>query len=279
VDKDGIAERDLDLMLLKGEDGKWRWHGNRRAFDIDADVQMERRFGAQPCTTTGMWFWIEDYDDSNNGGGIDHFVVTGPGLPEGGAVYLPSTGGPWPLQGTGSAQFVMGRSGSGCASTPAFLESVIAAIPDNSVYVFTAYSSADNSTKVNLPGAADGTYRMTIKKRPLTLAETLESTKFPTITSPASVEAFAAYAGGDLEIAASGIDPGFYADIWFNANTMNGGFQQIDAFPAPDADGNISTTLSLEPPAGGDQYNWLGLSVTSTDADDRDYATTYIVNQ
>jgi hypothetical protein len=280
VDKDGIRERDVDFTLLKGEDGKWRWHGNQRAFEIDADVQMERRFGNQQCTTTGIWFWIEDYDDSNNGGGIDHFVITGPGLPPGGAVYTPpSSGGSWRLQGTGSAQFVMGRSGSSCESTPAFLESVIAGIPDNATYVFTAYSSADNTTKVNLPGAADGAYRMSIKKRPLTLAETVASTKFPTITSPASVEAFAAYAGGDLEIAASGIDPGAYADIWFNANTVNGVFQQVDAFPAPDDNGNISTTLSVEPPATGDRYTWRGLSVASTDADDRDYATTYFIHE
>jgi hypothetical protein len=277
VDGEGILERDVDFTLLKGEDGQWRWHGNQRAFDIDADVQMERVVGTHECTTTGIWFWIEDYDDANNGGEIDHFVITGPGLPPGGAVYTPPpSGGPWPLQGTGSAQFVMGRSGSSCESTPGFLESVIAGIPDNATYVFTAYSSSDNTTQVNLPGTADGAYRMSTKKRPLTLAETLASTSFPTITSPASADAFAAYAGGDLAIAASGI--AFYADIWFNANTVNGEFQQIDAFLAPDENGNVSTTLSLNPPASGDRYTWRGLSVSSTDADDRDYVTTYFIH-
>ena len=189
LDGNGIAERVVDFRMHKGDDGVWRLAGNGRAFDIDLDVQMERRTGTQACTTTGIYFWIEDYDDSNNGGDVDHFLIKGPGLPPGGVRYnKPVSGGSWRVANTNSSQWVLGGTGGvNCPDTSAKpeLEGIIAAIPDGATYVWTAYSSADNSTKVQLTGGdADGTYRMSIKKRPLTLAETLASTKFPTITSP-----------------------------------------------------------------------------------------------
>ena len=45
---------------------------------------------------------------------------------------------------------------------------------------------------------------------------------------------------------------------------------------APNSDGQVSTSVSWNAPASGYHFTWRALSVTSSDADDRDYVTTYV---
>ncbi len=81
----------------------WRLRGDRRVFEMTADVRAIRSTNQQgtTCTSTGIEFFIEDDDTSNNGAtAIEEIAVYGPGLPRGGVRYpRPDLGGWWKIDG------------------------------------------------------------------------------------------------------------------------------------------------------------------------------------
>jgi hypothetical protein len=260
----------LQNFRVRKSAGIWRLHGDQRMVETEGDVHVYRDL-RNNCTMTGLEFIIQDNDSGNNGGAIDHFVVRGPGLPAGGLRYVSSGGGSWVIDGKPSGYHVMANS---CAPSQPIPDSAIALIPDNAVYLITAYSSVDNSAEVNFPtGAivdpsntlANGSYSVQIEKRPPTLAEAIASTRFPTITAPATPDAFDNYIGGSLHIVAGNLNPNMYADVILERSTVNEGFSSDDTFQAPTSTGAIDTTLQLSTPSGGDTITYRRLLVGTSD--------------
>jgi hypothetical protein len=285
-DANGIEQdRTKNFWVRKGVDGVWRLAGNHRMLSAEGHVHTVRSLRNSVCTMTGLEFLIEDLDDTNNADiEVDHFMVYGPGLPGTGASGAlrynpPANGGYWKLANQSTAYFVMGNS---CQGSQPISDARIAAIPDNASYLIVAYSSADNTVRVNFPSGAikrpgefaDGAYVVTLDKRPLTLAEAVASTQFPTITAP-TLSAFDAYTSGPLAISLTNMNPKMYADIRIAQNTAGEDYREVEAWLAPASDGKVSTTLSLTAAAPGDAINYRGLFVETQDAYRRTLMSTY----
>ena len=271
-DRDGIEfDRLENFKIRKGLDGTWRLHGNQRVLLLQGYAHMLRSSGTYTCAYTGIEFDIEDYDSGNNGGAIDHIVISGPGLPAAGLRYnAPPTGGTWSIQNQTFPYYIMGNS---CGNAQGVSDALIAAIPDDAFYTLVAYTSADNSVRLDFPSGAidrpgqfaNGAYGLSIQKRPLTLAETVASTAFPTIRSPASAAAFSTYMSGDLPISASGMNPDFYAVATLERNTSASDFRSTNVDVAPDSGGILTTSLLLTAAANGDSITRRALRVSGKD--------------
>jgi hypothetical protein len=277
------ANREIDrirgFQLLKGNDGVWRLHGDRQVIEMSADVMMIRStsdFGT--CTSTGIEFFMEDFDPSNNGSlPIESVVVYGPGLPQSGVRYVrPDLGGWWPIQGQSSNFYVMNNS---CVDVQPVSESAIRSIPDDAVYLAVGFDGAGN--RVDLPGGlnrpgtfAHGAYALSIDRRPLTAAEAQASTSFPTITSPASRTAFASYTGGDLKIVATGMNPKVYADAVVTLASSGGEEEEADTWASVSEQGVLDLTLSLDD-FGSTPIAWRSLRVMTYDDYRRTFMTVY----
>jgi len=280
-DSDGREQdRIRQFTLLKVND-VWKLHGDRHVVEISAHAQAIRSTSVQgpnACVSTGLEFYIEDIDPSNNGPTpIDYIKVFGPGLPEGGLRYdRPDLEGWWKIQGqSNSNYYVMGNS---CSNAQAVTDTAIAGIPDNAAYLAVAYQ--EDGTRVNFPGGlsrpgqfADGAYVLNIDRRPLTLAEATASTLFPTITSPASPTAFASFNGGDLKVVASGLNPKAYADVFI---TIHSATEQVDvdAWTHSNADGVLDQSFTLTREKA-DALDWRSLRVVTQDAYRRGFMTIY----
>lgn len=240
------------FRLRKGLDGIWRLHGNQRVLEIDAHVlafQGVYATGTQqnPCRASGVEFWIQDMDDSNNGGSIAYIIAKGPGLPDAGLRYnAPPTGGNWRLPGSqqggadGGNFYVM----TGSCQTAVLSDAAIKTLPANATYTLTAYTSAN--VQVPLGDDASGSYKVQMTAdRPLTLTE-LNAAAFASFSAPASFAAFAAYAGGDLLVTVNGVNPNREGELYLFGQTSGG---QSDAIQRdtwfPDANGSFSSTLTL----------------------------------
>lgn len=274
--------REMDRIrgfhLRKGLDGVWRLHGDRQVIEMSADVMAIRSSSAHgTCTSTGIEFYMEDIDPSNNGNvPIDAIVVHGPGLPQSGVRYVrPELGGWWPIAGQPSNFYVMGTT---CADTQPVSDAAIAGIPEGASYIAVAYD--DQGNRVNLPGGisrpgtfAHGAYLLGIDNRPLTAAEARASGAFPVITSPASAAALANYMGGDLSIVASEMNPSSYADVIFTIGTATEEQYEADAWTHVSSEGVLSETLAL--PAPEEPITWRSLRVITYDAFRRAFMTIY----
>lgn len=235
-----------DWKIRKGTDGIWRLHGDQRALDLDWFAFTSQRHGTSgsTCVDTGVEFNIEDHITTNNGGTIQYILVTGAGLPAGGLRYEPpALGGRFKIVGLGSEQYTMATT---CTGGPATVlgDAAIAAIPDNSVYTLTAYDSS--GTKVVMPtGTNDGSYRMPIQRRPLTLAEAADGGAFP-IIAPATVTAFNDFASGTLNFSASNVYPKSqaYVQMWRRDASL-GIVDQLEMSVLPTAAGMVATDLAF----------------------------------
>nr|WP_298720499.1 hypothetical protein [uncultured Steroidobacter sp.] len=279
--KDGEG-REMDrirgFQLRKGVDGVWRLHGDRKVIEMTADVMAIRSSSAYgTCTSTGLEFYMEDYDPSNNGSvPFTSVVVHGPGLPQAGIRYVrPELGGWWPLDGQTSNFYVMGSS---CAETQPVSDAVIAGIPADAAYVAVAFDSEGN--RVNLPGGinrpgtfAHGAYVLNIDNRPLTAAEAQASSAFPVITSPASAAELASYMGGDLSVVATGMNPNTYADVIFTIGTASDERQEADLWTHGSAEGVLNETITLFAPE--EPITWRSLRVVTYDGFRRAFMTIY----
>jgi hypothetical protein len=274
--------REMDRIrafhLRKGSDGVWRLHGDRQVIEMSADVMAIRSSSQQgSCTSTGIEFYMEDYDPSNNGSlAIDEVVVYGPGLPQGGVRYVrPDLGGWWSIDGQAGNYYVMSNS---CGGNPSAGDSLITGIPDGATYIAVGYDSEGNRVNfpggINKPGAfAHGAYPLSIDKRPLTPSEAEASSAFPAISSPASAAALASYTGGDLSIVASGMNPNAYADVIFTIGTAGDEQQEADTWTHVSSEGVLNETFTLLAPE--EPITWRSLRVISYDVHRRAFMTLY----
>jgi len=273
-DKNGVEiDRVRNWRVRKLPDNTWRLHGNQRALEISAYVQMIKGINlAGTCLMTGLEFDIEDLNTANNGGTIAYILVTGPGLPGGGLRYdAPGLGGKWKISGQSTPYYLMANS-CNLGGQPV-ADSTIAAIPDDSLYTFTAYSIAN--AKINFPtGTLDGTYGFKIQRRPLTLTE-VQAATFPAISSPA-IQDFAGYTSGAVAITASNINPAKYGRVYLARNTNAPGNFRSNEKDVAAANGTINWTLSLDPVVSG-TINWRTLRAQSIDAYRRLMSTTYAI--
>ncbi|RZI80701.1 MAG: hypothetical protein EOP38_21680 [Rubrivivax sp.] len=254
VDSQGrVTEHVAGFRMAKGQDQVWRLHGDQRVLDIEGSVIVFNGIYASvagvnqtPCRSSGINFWIQDVDDGNNGGSIAYILVKGPGLPTQGLRYnAPSTGGNWRLSGSqeGGADGGNYHAMTGTCQTPLLSDSAIAALPDNAVYTLTAYTSSD--VKVPLGEDDSGNYLVKMQAgRPLSRTE-LDTVAFPAFTAPASFAAFTSYAGGDLPITVTGLNPNTQGEVYLFAASSNGDTDAIERDVVPSSNGTYSTTLTL----------------------------------
>jgi hypothetical protein len=251
-DQNGVEmDRIRNFQLAQTSGGQWLLHGDQKAIEMTADVLVIRSTSLYPsevtCTMTGIEFFMEDFDPTNNGAtDVAYVRVYGPGMPEGGLRYdAPEMGGWWPIADESTNYYVMNNS---CGGGP-LTDTEIKKIPDNARYLVKAYDADDEFIRlpggIHNPGASDhGAYLLTLDKRPPTLAEAQAST-FPTITSPASALELSNYNGGDLTLEASGLNPSKYADFVVQIGNNMGPLAEVDEWLAPNEDGEISELVSL----------------------------------
>ncbi len=272
-------DRIRGFQLIKDINGKWRLHGDRRIIEMHAQPLMIRSASVQgSCVSTGIEFFMEDFDPSNNGAlAIDHIKVFGPGLPQAGVRYeQPDLGGWWRIEGNAGNVYQMGNS---CSMSQPVTDTAITGIPDGAVYLAVAYDESGN--RIDLPGGirnpntfGNGAYGLGIDKRPLTLAEAEASTAFPAVTSPATPAAFASYAGGELSVVASGMNPKAYSDVYLTVGLASGDQLEVDDYTNVSSEGVLNTTLSLVVPQN-DSVSWRSLRVLTNDSYRRLFMTIY----
>lgn len=257
-------------------DGVWRLHGNQRVLALEGFANMTKQVSASSasCVSLGLNFNIEDLNSANNStaGTIDHILVTGPGLPADGLRYdKPALGGRWKNPITGLTNYVMATD---CGGTPAVSDGVIAAIPDDSIYTFTAYDSSN--ARVNFQfGTSNGTYGIKIHHRPMTLAEAKASSAFPAI-SPDTVSAFSSFISGTLEFAATNVNAAKSSWVHLVQNTTQSDTSRdIEVTALPTAAGAVSVSLILPPLQAGDSITSRTLWIESPDVYRRNMQTFY----
>jgi hypothetical protein len=281
-DQNGIEiARKLNYHMRKGVDGIWRLHGNQRVLETEGHVHLYRN--SNGCAISGIEFRIQDDNPANNGDAIDHIMVYGPGLPVNGLRFVPPTPGsdqPWVYSNVpnqlNSSYYRMADS---CGTSPVS-DAVIAAIPDGAAYGFIPYSSVDNSVRANFPaaGANAGRYWTNIQKRPLTLAEVIASTQFPTITTP-DLTTFASYVSGSLLISGSGFVSNTFTDFILEQNTASGNFRSADdTEQVASNSGTASTTLSLAASAANDAITSRSVRIATKDVYRRTFMSGHDIN-
>ncbi|MDP2417480.1 MAG: hypothetical protein U1D25_06690 [Hydrogenophaga sp.] len=235
--------RRLDGAQFVKEADVWKFHGDQRVLDIEASALMVRTsFGSNGnvCTATGLILMVDDVDPSNNSG-LEHIIVTGPGLPTDGVRLNPSElGGSWGIadsitsdQTEGSDFYALEDSCSESAGG-----STLTAIPRNAAYTFTGYQSGGEPAGIS--------YTWRVAERPLSLAELSGVTQgFPSVTP--DYAAFSNYSGGALQVAASGLDVSGSASIELVAEGMDGAeSQEVDLENLiPTQQGTLSQILTV----------------------------------
>lgn len=229
----------LDGAQFVKEANGWKFHGDQRVIEVEASALMVRTsFGSNVCTATGLILMVDDMDPSNNPG-LDHVIVTGPGLPPSGVRLSPAElGGSWGItdsitsdQTEGSDFYALEDS----CSEPSG-GSTLTAIPRNAAYTFTGYQSGGEPAGIS--------YTWRVAERPLSLAELSEATQgFPSVTPDYTT--FSDYSGGELQVTASGLDVSGSARIELFAEGMDGDeSQEVDLENLiPTQQGTLSETL------------------------------------
>lgn len=236
--------------VRKGTDGIWRLHGDQRVLNLDwfnTTAVHHGLPGSTPCVNTGLEFNIEDTDASNDGGAIAYIVVKGPGLPPAGLRYMPpALGGRWMIDGANMETYMVASTCAG-AQASALTDAQIAAIPDKAQYTLTAYGAG--GAQVSFPtGTSDGIYRVTMERRPLTLAEAAGGSVFPAIEQ-ATIDAFNAFdssVGGTIAFNARNLNP--LTQAYVQMRRRDGAQTQVDSLEkaaSPNASGQLSTSLSF----------------------------------
>ena len=263
-DKNGVSfNRERNMQLVKGTDGKWRLRGDGRVLETITHIQAVKDEVAG-CFTSGLQFSIEDLNTGNSAS-VAAVVVTGPGLPAAGLRHVrPSAGGYWPIEGNTGNLYSLASNCSGGPATAGLSDSDIAAIPDNAVYTLTALDANNSIAQI---GGFDIVYKERVSGRPLTLAEATAA-KYPAIMTSVPL---ASYTGGDITIAATGLNPAFAAEFYVGLtdNMLVTNSSQADVAPA--ADGTASRKLTVAAPANPIAGRYL--FVSNLDANWRELST------
>ncbi|WP_426322150.1 hypothetical protein [Pseudoduganella sp. R-43] len=254
-------------------DGVWRLHGNQRALELEAFASMSKIVAASgTCYRTGINFNITDRTLNNNttAGTLDHIVITGPGMPLAGLRYnAPGVGERWVNAVNSSGTYVMGTD---CGGNSPMGDDGIGRLPDNAVYVLTAYDAA-NAKLSFASGSADGTYVLKVQRRPLNLTETKASTAFATL-SEQSLAALSSYSTRDLTLAVSSVNPGTVTWLSITEETSNGR-TGLESTESPTAAGTFSTSFKLPALATGETVKARTVWMESRDNYQRIMETVY----
>lgn len=255
-------------QFIKESDG-WKFHGDQRKIGVEASALMVRTsFPGGECTATGLILMVDDLIPGNNPQGLDHVLVTGPGLPTEGVRLNPSEpGGSWGITASptnnetdGSDFYALENSCDDAASGIA-----LTAIPRNALYTFTGYQSG---------GAPAGiSYTWRVSERPLSLAELGQTTQgFPGVTP--SYATFGGYSGGALQVTVSGLDVSGSARIELFAEGMNGtDSEEVELEDLiPTQQGTLSETLTVN--AGS--FSSGSLKVENLQANGRSFMVQYL---
>lgn len=233
----------LQNWKVRKTDGGWRLLGNLRTLELEAFASMSKNVGANgTCYRTGIYFNVIDRTPSNNttSGVVDHIIITGPGMPQGGLRYnAQSAGAGWVNTVNSSDTYVMSTD---CGGISPMGDDGVARLPDNAVYVVTAYD-ASNAKLAFASGTSDGTYALKVQRRPLTLTETKASTAFPTL-SEQSLAALSSYSTRDLTLAVSAVNPNTVSWITISEET-SGSRSGLESTESPTAAGTFSTSFKL----------------------------------
>jgi hypothetical protein len=271
--KDGTVLDRLENWKVRKTDGGWRIHGNQRTLELELNPEMSKIVSASgTCYRTGLNIYINDRSAANTttSGTIAYVLVTGPGLPQGGLRYNKgSEGSSWNnTLGTGSS-YVWS---SDCAGiSPVMGDDGVQRIPDNAVYVVTAYDSTGNKLSFS-SGTSDGTYTMKVPKRPLTLSETKASTAFASFTEQ-TLGALSTYTGGTFAIAGNA-NPSIAAWLLLTVNIANN-WSDEEATVLPNAAGAFSTNIQLPTLQPGAVVTSRNLRIEAKDQYRRTMVTVY----
>ncbi len=254
-------------------DGVWRVHGNQRTLELEAFASMSKTVSASgTCYRTGVNFSIVDRNLANNttAGVVDHIVITGPGMPQAGLRYnAKGWGERWANTVDASDTYVMSTD---CGGISPMDDNGVMRLPDNAVYVLTAYDAA-NAKLSFASGSSDGTYVLKVQRRPLTLTETKASTAFPTLSEP-SLAALSSYATRDLTLAVSSVNPGTVTWLSISEETSNG-HSGLESTESPTAAGTFSTTFKLPALLTGETVKARTVWIESADSYRRYMQTVY----
>lgn len=273
--KDGTVLERLENWKVRKTDGGWRIHGNQRTLELQVFPEMSKNVTANgTCYRTGLNIYIVDRNAANTttSGTIDHVLVTGPGLPQAGLRYNKSnSGSSWNnTLNTGSSYVVS----SDCAGAePVLGDDGVARIPDNAVYVVTAYDAANNKLAF-ASGTNDGTYTLKTQRRPLTLAETKASTAFATLSEQTQA-ALSTFTGGTFAVAGSNANVGNAAWLLLTVNIAPGSWNDMEATVLPTATGAFSATIQLPALQQGAVVSSRNLRIESNDQYRRNMVTVY----
>jgi hypothetical protein len=298
------------FRLRKTAAGSWQLLGNQRALDLELLPMAEWHRGNRnikfTCVLTGMLFITNNDNPANDGGVINHLMAYGPGLP-GGSLRISATtpeGDRFVVPG-GGRTYVMGSRcpapGGGFVESHATPDADIAAIPDKAEYTVVAYSSADDSVRINLPGgwskggalpngvALNGAYVTGVSKRPATLVEATGSLPdvtgnppaapglWPFITAPvtqpnwATGPAIALYNGGPLTITAAGMNPAAFSEVDLSVTVTGSNYRTESDDALANAAGLLTTSVNLALPGTPGPCDVRRLAVGNTDADGRSF--------
>jgi hypothetical protein len=212
-DKTGtLRDGSRDMKVVKEADGVWRLLGNQRVLEVEVRAHAVNNQKTS-CKASGLEFDVMDQDSSNSGN-VSYVVIAGAGLPAGGLRYNRNTqGGRWQPVGTPNPYwYPMTETCANSWAAAGIAESVIAAIPSEAVYTFTAYDAAN--VKINL--GPESVYKRILTTRPFTLAE-LGAVTFPSFTP---TPALAGFTGGTMSI--SGTTPFPEQTVWVYLGVTSG---------------------------------------------------------
>ena len=172
-------------FIVTNEGGAWKFKGNGYKSKIDFYAETNRQINADGTVQTESGFPGHSVSDKGNYG-IQSAKITGPGLPAAGITLSKPANEPVHL--ALDAQYQSGITIGGCTHHYVMSDTIIASIPDNSIYTFEIYGA--NNVLIE-------TRTRKIAKRPFTRSEVTDG-HFPTFGGITSHSISAANIGGTL---------------------------------------------------------------------------------
>lgn len=256
-------------MQASKASGAWKLAGNQRIARANVFAFARHHVNASsdvPQFDTGLVFEIEDPASV-----VDYAIVTGPGLPDAGALYvrLTSQGSFKAAQGTtymGIDSATPSLNNFGHNQFPLSSDTTIAGIPDNAVY--TIVLKDDNNTPSDMSDdTTPATYTATLPRRPFLNSE-LGTSLFAAISSPTAAQILnVAQNGGTLSVSWTLPTGGNAAGLhFFRSGDMPSLFDTVDVdLAASDTSANMVVTA----PTGSVESSGLNLFINDVFARER----------
>ncbi|WP_157235894.1 hypothetical protein [Chitiniphilus shinanonensis] len=250
--------------VTTGDQTRWLLHGNRGRFSAEAyPLALRNEVNGAVSYHTGMEFWIEDPNTTNDRGVIAYALVKGPGLPAGGVRFVPQSVG---------GQFCLESAQQPCGTLVELPDSAIAQVKDNSVYAFEFYTTTGQ--QVAITDNSNAQYR-TVIKRPYTGAE-LSQIAWPALDG-ATRSALASFAGGPFSVTAS-YPAGFAYGIDVSYGTASGFSERLDQWTYPST-ATVTEGFDFDPAPAADPVTWRMVKLDYNDNQLRNVLSIYRFQQ